>query len=248
MPNFDCVELPVDQAHHALSVLRLTVGTSVMLFDGQGRSASAKITAVAKRSIALKLTGPVVNDPPSSPALTIAVAVPKADRADWLIEQASQLNVARVQWLATDRSVVKPKEGGVKLEKHHRLAIESAKQCHRTHLLQVAAPITLDAFLQIAPQAQGLGGGQSLGFRAPIFWLDPSPDATPIHSIAHSPHHPLIALIGPEGGWSPREHALLEPLVAAGQVIRVRLTPTVLRIETAAAALAAIVMCGSSKP
>ena len=135
VPNLTaCPEMPEDQAHHALSVLRLAAGTSVMLFDGQGHHATAAIRTTSKRSLTLELTAEIATDPPPSPALTIAVAVPKADRADWLIEQASQLNVTRIQWLTTDRSVVKPKEGGAKLEKHHRLAIESAKQSHRTHL------------------------------------------------------------------------------------------------------------------
>jgi len=232
VPNLDCVELSEDQVHHALSVLRLTANTAVLLFDGQGRYANARITATSKRSMTLELIGPIVSDPPPSPALTIAVAVPKADRADWLIEQASQLNVARIQWLATDRTIVKPKEGGGKLEKHHRLAIESAKQCHRTHLLQIASPTTIDVLLQ------------STTTYDKILWLDPAPDSAPIHCVCHSPHDSILALIGPEGGWSPREHALLEPLVAAGKIIRVRLTPTILRIETAVAALAAIIMCG----
>ncbi|MCL2647337.1 MAG: 16S rRNA (uracil(1498)-N(3))-methyltransferase [Phycisphaerales bacterium] len=248
LPGLTCqpptrLELPDDQAHHALSVLRLTANTPVILFDGQGHHAPALITSTSKRSLLLELTATITTDPPPSPALTIAVAVPKADRADWLIEQASQLNVTRIQWLTTDRTIVKPREGGGKLEKHHRLAIESAKQCHRTHLLQISAPITLDALLSSATQAQGL---QSLDFPSSppkILWLDPALDSAPIHQIRSSICHSLLSLIGPEGGWSPHEQTLLHSLAATGKLLRVRLTPTILRIETAATALAAIVMC-----
>jgi RsmE family RNA methyltransferase len=52
----------------------------------------------------------------------------------------------------------------------------------------------------------------------------------------------ITALIGPEGGWSEREFTLLEAAAEGGKVTRVRLTKTVLRIETACAAIAAIVM------
>jgi RsmE family RNA methyltransferase len=58
----------------------------------------------------------------------------------------------------------------------------------------------------------------------------------------------VTALIGPEGGWSDAERAALEQAVAAGSVHRVRLTQTVLRIETACAAVAAIVMSSSAAP
>jgi 16S rRNA (uracil1498-N3)-methyltransferase len=258
----DSLQLPEDQAHHALSVLRLTPNTPVLLFDGLGRHAPALITAASKRSLTLKLTAPITTDPSPNPALTIAVAVPKADRADWLIEQASQLNVTKIQWLTTDRTVVKPKEA--KLEKHHRLAIESAKQCHRTHLLEISAPLTLEYLLKksLTPkQAEGL---QSLGSSQydQILWLDPDPEnSRPIRAVLPTltspipntqypiPNSPrLLALIGPEGGWSPRERDLLNPLAAQNKITRIRLTPTILRIETAAAALAAIIMCSESSP
>ena len=57
----------------------------------------------------------------------------------------------------------------------------------------------------------------------------------------------VIALVGPEGGWSDRERKTLEAAVAAGQVAPVRLTETILRIETACAAIAAIVMGGGGR-
>jgi 16S rRNA (uracil1498-N3)-methyltransferase len=166
--------------------------------------------------------------------LTLITAVPKGERAEWLIEQASQLGVSAVQWLESDRSVDKPREGGGKMEKWRRLAIESAKQCHRTYLMEIRDAARLESLLPAA-----LVAGTK------ILWLDPDPASQPATKLlAASSHTHITALIGPEGGWSPAEHVLLNDAQGKGQVQRVHLTPTVLRIETACAAIAAIVMSG----
>jgi 16S rRNA (uracil1498-N3)-methyltransferase len=219
------IELLEDQSHHARHVLRLETGAAVILFDGRGNWARGTLR-VEKRAVFAEVAGEVITDPPARVQLTVATAVPKADRAEWLIEQASQLGAAAVQWLETDRGVVKPKEaGGGKMEKFRRLAIESAKQCGRTHVMDVAPMQTL---------ATVLGAGK---WDATL-WLEPHGGKS-VAECALPAEGRVLALVGPEGGWSERELAVLEK--AAG-IQRVRLTATILRIETACAAVAALVM------
>lgn len=227
------VVLPEDQAHHAAHVLRLVAGTPVILFNGQGAWAQGTLQMAGKKISAVAQDIQV--DPPPRIGLTLASAMPKADRADWLIEQASQLNVSTLQWLDTQRGVVKPKESGNKIEKHRRLAIESAKQCGRTQVLAIETMKPLGAVVGLYPV---------------ILWTDPraamsaSQALEPLASAfaAATVEKPMIlaALIGPEGGWSDEEIALLEK---ARNVVRMKLTPTILRIETAAAAIAALLGC-----
>jgi 16S rRNA (uracil1498-N3)-methyltransferase len=224
------VELPADQAHHARTVLRLEPGTQVGLFDGAGAWTTGKILRADKRGVAVGPNMPLTIDEPPTPTLTLATAVPKGERAEWLIEQASQLNVSAVQWLACDRGVVKPREGGGKMDKWRRLAVESAKQCGRNHLLDVRAPVALSEILHWTPAP------------LPILWLDPGPAGASVAKTLTAGSATVLALIGPEGGWSPAERKTLEDATAAQRVTRVRLTQTVLRIETACAAVAAIVM------
>jgi 16S rRNA (uracil1498-N3)-methyltransferase len=112
------VELPDDQSHHARTVLRLTGGERVVAFDGAGGWATGIIYGEGggkprnRGSLRINIEGGVHVDPPPARQLTIVTAVPKGERAEWLIEQASQLNAACVQWIDCDRSVVKPREGG----------------------------------------------------------------------------------------------------------------------------------------
>ena len=119
------------------------------------------------------ITGSIHIDPPPKVTLTIATAVPKGERAEWLVEQASQLNVSIIAWLSADRGVVKPREGGGKMEKWRRLAIESAKQCERTHFLQIREPASLEAII-----------GAAMETTQRILWLEPREGGSSIHSGA----------------------------------------------------------------
>jgi 16S rRNA (uracil1498-N3)-methyltransferase len=228
------VELPDDQSHHARAVLRLAGGERVVVFDGAGAWATGMVRGDGGKSksrhrLAIDIEGGVHVDTPPVRRLTIATAVPKGERAEWLIEQASQLNAACVQWMDCDRSVVKPREGGQKIDKWRRLAVESAKQCGRTHLLRVEEPVGLEQVLKTTHT---------------LLWLEPreGEHSTGVQDAIVHAGKEIIALVGPEGGWSERERGLLEKAVSERRVMRVRLTRTVLRIETACAAIAAIVM------
>ena len=122
------------------------------------------------------------------------------------------------------------REGGLKIEKWRRLAAESAKQCGRTHLMEVEEAVRVEEVLK--------GGGKML-------WLEPREGGGSLRvgeAMKGFAGGEVVALIGPEGGWSEREFGILEKGVADGRVVRVRLTETVLRIETACAAIAAVVM------
>ena len=220
------VGLPEDQSHHAQRVLRLETGAQVLIFDGHGKWALGTLRT-EKRGVFVDLVGDLHQDPPPPLHLTLATAAPKADRAEWLVEQASQLGAARVAWLDTDRAVVKPKDSGGKMDKFRRLALESAKQCGRTHLLTIAPMRTLDETLAAARTA-----GDTL------LWLEPRAGKT-IRELALPATGRVTALIGPEGGWSDREISLLE---SQPDLLRVRLTPEILRIETACTTIAALLL------
>jgi 16S rRNA (uracil1498-N3)-methyltransferase len=229
------VRLPDDQAHHARSVLRLEERTPLVLFDGKGAWCEANFTLLGKRDAVATPRPPLHHDSAPPVRLTLAPAVPKGERAEWLVDQASQLYVSRLQWLSCDRGVVKPREGGAKVDKWRRIAVESAKQCGRTHLMAIDEPLTLEALLAATPATTS------------ILWLDPRATDTartllPKLLPAGGGPLELLALIGPEGGWSPREEALVRAAATSRPLHALRLTPTVLRIETAASTLAAVLL------
>jgi 16S rRNA (uracil1498-N3)-methyltransferase len=225
------VTLPEDESHHGRAVLRLEAGSVIALFDGRGATAAATISQVTKRTIQAIARDPFRIEESPAIRLILCTAVPKGDRAEQLIDQASQLNAAAVEWLDCEHSVVKPREGGQKMEKWRRQAIESAKQCGRAHLLQIKESVSPAEKLR---ELLVRGGPR-------IFWLQPGDSGLSVAEAAQGAAT-IAAVIGPEGGWSAGEVSLFEAAVQAGTVNRVRLTSTVLRIETAAAAVAAAVM------
>jgi 16S rRNA (uracil1498-N3)-methyltransferase len=155
-------------------------------------------------------------------ALTIASAVPKGARADWMIEKLSELGVARFVPLMTQRSVVHP-EGKNKIERWQRLAAESAKQSRR------AGVMSIDPLTPVADVLKKFAGRAA--------YLSTAAGALPPSSIFHPPSSSLTLLIGPEGGWSDDELAGF----AARDLTALTLGATILRVETAAIAAAAVV-------
>lgn len=218
------VELDADESHHALRVLRLDVGAALELFDGAGHTARGHIVARDGGKVACQIES-TTTQPPSRPHLTVAVALPKGSRAEDLANQLAQLGVDTLVPLVCDFGVVKIKPN--KLERLERAALAAAKQCGRAHLMQIHPPLGVD---QAAQQAAAATHARLLHPDAP-----PWPPAAVAADLANA--QSLWLLVGPEGGFSENELAIAQRHGVANW----RLSPQVLRIETAAVAAAAVV-------
>lgn len=221
--------LDATQAHHARNVLRLVAGDRVELFDDGGRVAQGTLEIESDGVTAVRV-GDVTEPPGSRFTWSVAAAVPKGDRADWMVEKLSELGCSAYIPLLAERSVVQPK-GENKRQRWMRLATESAKQCRRIGVMRVDEPTSLDALL--AAQTGNAG-------HHPAAWfLDTGDTAIPIRQLLLAPpaaQH-LLLLIGPEGGWTTGE---VDKMLTA-HLTAVALTETILRIETAAVTAAACV-------
>lgn len=209
-----------DEAHHLARVLRLGVGDCVTLFDGTGEEVEARIDRVAPHEVSLQIVSRHLAGRAAARYVTLAAAAPKGERLAWLVEKATELGIDRLVLLTTSRSIVHPGEG--KLEKLRKTIIESSKQCGRSRLMTLAEPVEWPEFVaREFSEAQVLIG-------------DPSGEAISMASFAGD--KPLILAVGPEGGFTAEELALARQHGARlGS-----LGPQVLRVETAALALAAI--------
>ncbi|MBS0264010.1 MAG: RNA methyltransferase, partial [Planctomycetes bacterium] len=147
------------------------------------------------------------------------VAVPKGDRFGWLVEKATELGVARLVPLLTERSVVIPGDG--KLDKMRRTIIEASKQCRRSRLMELDESQEWPAFTSRQPTDRP-------------FWVA-HPTGQPLERSTLPVAGHLTVAIGPEGGFTDREIALA---VAQGARL-ITLGARILRIETAALAVAA---------
>jgi 16S rRNA (uracil1498-N3)-methyltransferase len=216
------------QARHARDVLRLEPGTSVEVFDDAGNLAKGELVISGKKFAVRIAASGVADSSATDFTWIIAAAVPKGERADWMIEKLSELGTGEFIPLAAARSVVLP-EGTQKRERWARIATESAKQSRRRGVMRIGKLTTVAELLDSNRDERS----QS------IWYFSTAADALPISEIGRTlpPASSILALIGPEGGWTDEE---LQQFSKAG-FTAVRLTDTVLRVETAAITAAAVI-------
>ncbi len=217
------VELPAEEAHHAISVLRIRSGTTVTLFDGAGREASAIIDAMGRHKTTADVETVATRPFDVSPRITLAVAMGRAHRQGYLVEKCTELGVSAIWPIIAARSVSKPDAGSIL--KWTRRAVEAAKQSQRAWVPEITAPQTFDESVTRASEFEA----------ACIAHRDP--DSIPLGPLLEDQVNDarVLVWVGPEGGWSDDE---VNKAVDAGAAT-VTLGPTILRTETAAVAVCA---------
>ncbi len=228
-------ELTGREAHHLTSVRRLKTGEKIELFDGAGRLATAAVLSATNRNVTLQIEDSKVTPKPEQNQIIIAVSIAKGDRFDWLIAKCTELGTDRITPVIFERTVKQPKNPKTAV-RWQNLAIAAAKQSRRLFLPQIDPPMGLE---QAAEKLKADHPDARLLFGS----LDAD-----CHSILETPvvNVDTIVFIGPEGGLTQQEQAFL----LNQSVEPARITDTVLRIETAAIAAAAILAAKriSSKP
>ena len=204
--DLDQPELDPRDRHHLERVLRLRPGAIVTLSDGAGR------WRVARFGLAVEPDGPIELVPAPEPLITIAFALVKAERPELAVQKLTELGVDRIVLYVADRSVVRWDDERAEhhMERLRRVAREASMQSRRVRLPGVVWSATFAAVAE-AP-------GAALAER----------DGAPV-DLMHT-----TVLVGPEGGWSPRELDQGLPRVVLG--------PHVLRAETAAITAGALLV------
>jgi len=220
------IDLPTQAGEHVARVLRLDRGQPLRLFDGSGAEYTGEIASLAKRAVTARVLARVESADRESPLrITLGQGIARGEKMDWILQKATELGVASVHPVHSDRSEVKLEgERATKRLAHWQGVVVSAcEQSGRARIPEVAAAQALPALLTGAlPSTRR-------------FLLDPEAE----DAIATMP--PLegdcVLAVGPEGGWSPRDRQALQ---AAG-FVGLKLGPRILRTETAGiAAIAAL--------
>jgi 16S rRNA (uracil1498-N3)-methyltransferase len=234
--RFYCPDPPCDgrqrlgagEARHLSRVCRLGVGDVVEVFDGRGGATRSEVIALGADWVDLLAVGTPIPERPPPFSLTLASAVSKGDRFDWLVEKATELGVERLIPILTDRSVVEP--GSAKLSRLRRSIIEASKQCRRNRLMVLDQPVRWTHLAEAYPGSlKFLADGEGL----------PAPRVPPIsHGRA------VILAVGPEGGFSASERELANQTGWLG----ISLSVNTLRIETAGLAGCAALFSRAEEP
>lgn len=216
--------LDAEAAHHARDVLRRHSGDPAIAFDGEGHECDAEFV-VEGHEVALVLGSARTSTARSPLTLRLVLGLPKGEKLDWVLEKATELGVSSVYPAATQRSVVKLDEARARsrLERWNRIAAAAARQCERAEVPVVH---------EVAPLAQQLRHAAE-GAQLCLYAQERSTKGATLSAVEV---RVVAVLIGPEGGLTPTEQALAESLGYAPW----SLGPRILRAETAAIAVAAV--------
>jgi 16S rRNA (uracil1498-N3)-methyltransferase len=207
------------ERHYLAGVLRLAPGTAVEVFDGAGHVWEAEFTGSEIR------LGTRREAPPPAATVWLAFALPRGEKADWVVQKATELGVARLLSWPAERSVVRlePGRAGARAGRWRRIAAEAARQCGRAGVPEVAAAGSLREALE-AP-----AGFDRLVLAAGA--------VAPLGSVLRREAAGWLAVVGPEGGLTEAE---LGACLDAG-CTPASLGPRILRAETAAIVTAALI-------
>lgn len=219
------VALDKDQSNHLVNVLRLGEGDSAVLFNGRDGAWLSKIGKAGKKGAELQALLQVAHQTPASD-LWFGFAPLKIGRLDYVVQKATEMGAGIIQPVITDYT----QTHRLKPEKLEAYALEAAQQCEVLSVPDVREEIGLKPLIADWRNTQGL--------RRLIFADEGTASATPVDLISWLDGLPVGILIGPEGGFSDTERALL---LAQDFVVPISLGPRILRADTAAVAALALV-------
>ncbi|MFQ5953052.1 MAG: RsmE family RNA methyltransferase [Candidatus Omnitrophota bacterium] len=213
-----------EEAHHIIDVMRLKDEDSIVVFDGTGVEYSGFIKKVNLRSkvVTVEVVRTSKPAPEKMPEITLAQAIPKKAKMEYIVEKATELGVSRVIPLVSARTIVRPDEAGrgKKVLRWEKIAAEAAKQCGR-----VDVPV-IEEITKYEDLANKDLDEYDLVLLAHI-----SGETEPIKKVLSGfKSGKVIVFIGPEGDFTPSEISMLTP---KGNCRPITLGRRVLRSDTA---------------
>jgi 16S rRNA (uracil1498-N3)-methyltransferase len=209
-----------ENAHHLTRVLRVEPGQRYEITDTR-RVWLAEVRTARKNIVEFGVIEELKANP-ELPAATLYLALIKFERFEWAVEKATELGVARIIPVEASRSERGLADGARKrVERWRRIAREAGEQSRRLKPPEIDDPLRFEQMLAVESPNR--------------IWLDERPGAKALLQVL--PRNTEVCLaIGPEGGWSDPERALFDK----AHWTPASLGPTILRAETAAAAVLAI--------
>ena len=226
------INLPAPVGHHIINVLRMTVGRSVILFNGSGGEYTGVIAELTKKTVSVEVTDFWDIDRESPLSVELAVCLIKNERMDWLVQKSTELGVKTISLLVSEYTDYKVKAERIekKLQHWRQIAISACEQSARTQIPIIHPPSAFEIWLENVTTD-----------RRYILHPHKSPEDH-YNSIDHSwgEHNSassLTLLVGPEGGFTETEVTS----ALDNQFLPLTLGPRILRAETAPLAALAIV-------
>jgi 16S rRNA (uracil1498-N3)-methyltransferase len=216
------VELDPAQGHYLRNVLRLSDGAEIQVFNGIDGEWRGRLL-VSPRKVAAVVFAQTRPQEQGSDIYYLFAPLKHA-RLDYMVQKAVEMGCSLLQPVLTRHTHAER----VNIERMRANVIEAAEQCGILALPKVAAPAKLEALLAAWPQERLL-----------IFCDEDAKSVDPIATLsAAGARHPLAVLVGPEGGFDVAER---DAILAMPRTVQLSLGPRILRADTAAVAVLALV-------
>jgi len=209
------------EAKHITTVMRLAMGDTVVIFDGTGKEYIGVIKNITSKGVNVAITETRAAGGEDLVRVTLAQAIPKKEKMDYIVEKSTELGVHEILPIVTERTVVRVDEDDRKKkhERWQRLAQEAAKQCGRRDIPQIRPIMLLGDSIKMVNDFD-----LSL-----VAYL--SDDTVPLRDAIKNTSPARVAVyVGPEGDFSPKEIDLFKSNTKARYV---SLGKRVLKSDTA---------------
>ncbi len=220
------ITLEGEQARHIGKSLRMQAGDMLTVTDGDGNDYGCRITAVTKETVTLEVCYQQASESEPDCKVTVYQGVPKGTKLEDIIQKCTELGVCRIVPTLTARSVSRPDEKGAKKknERYRKIALEAAQQSGRGIVPEISPQCTLKQAVQADENEVKIlfyeGGG------------------APLRTLIAEDLQSVSVYIGPEGGFTPEEVALLQAHGAQTATLGKR----ILRTQTAPVAAQTAIM------
>jgi 16S rRNA (uracil1498-N3)-methyltransferase len=210
-----------DDVHHIVNVMRAKEGDEILVSDGAGQSARAKLVSLSGKEVIAAVQEMLTEERELPIRVTIGQGLPKGEKMEWILQKGTELGAYSFFPFSSERTIVKldAKKEAKKLERWRKIVKEAAEQSHRAILPELLPPVSFREALQ---------AGKDFTRCAIAYEKEGS---TTMHQVLEemAADDTLLVLVGPEGGFSPEEVAQAE----AKGFLTVSLGPRILRTETA---------------
>ncbi len=216
------IALTATQSHYLLHVLRLSDGSQILAFDGKNGEWRAEIVKAKKSSCCIR-PELKVREQTAAQDIHYAFAPLKQARLDYMVQKAAEMGASLLQPVITAHTAV----SRLNAERMRANAIEAAEQCGILTVPGIDPPVKLETLLKACEPG-----------RVIVFCDERAEKAPPIEALGKLEGRKITALVGPEGGFSEGERELL---LSKNNVCAVSLGPRIMRADTAAVAILALI-------
>ena len=216
------VVLDPTEARHLTGALRRRPGDEIVLADGNGAVAEAKLVAIGRGRVEAVILSVRHEPEPKSEGVTLALAMTDNRAMDWAVQKAVEVGIGRFLPIEAERAQVRGRDLGGRVEHWRRIAMQALKQCRRPWAMAVTEVVPLTAL--VGGDSEQVGG------------VVADVEGSTLSELPKTAGNLLV--VGPEGGFTAAEKQLFD---RRGWP-RLRLGPHVLRSETAAVVGAAMMV------